>query len=151
MKNTRREGKSPQGGTLFSRKTILVLATISAVGVAFFVFQEAVLRIAGYEENLCDDSAQRVEISGKVIDKETLEPLMGAKVGIYGSEAHCLTDDRGCFSLTFPAGSDMGEALISVEKDDYNSLRMKPAEYSDSEGAELEICLSRQTSTDGPE
>jgi len=151
MKNTRRDGQAQPAGTFFPRKTILVLAAIGAVAVAFFVFQEAVLRFAGYKKSLYNHSAQRVEISGKVVDKETLEPVMGAKVGIYGSEAHCLTDDKGCFRLTLPTGSDMGEALISVEKDDYNLLRLKPAEYSDGEGGQMEISLSRQTNANGSE
>ena len=114
---------------------------------AFFAFQEVILRLSGYEESLYDDSPARVQISGTVIDKETLVPVAGARVGAKGFDVHCLTDDEGSFSLTLPAGSDTSEALITVEKNGYNSVSLKPAEYSDSEGSKLEVFLSRQAAS----
>jgi hypothetical protein len=151
MKNSQRNGQAPPAKAFLSRKTLLILAAIGAVGIAFFGFQEVVLRIAGYKESLYDDSSQRVEISGKVVDKETLKPVTGAEVAIYGSDVRCLTDDKGSFSLTLPAGWGGGNASISIEKDGYNLLLLDPNKYSDSERAELEFCLSRQTTANGSE
>ncbi|MCF0175687.1 MAG: TonB-dependent receptor, partial [Bacteroidales bacterium] len=49
-------------------------------------------------------SPQTVVYSGKVVDAQTGEPLIGAYVLLKGTQTGTVTDSEGCFSLGIPSG-----------------------------------------------
>ncbi len=71
-----------------------------------------------------------VQISGKIIDQNTGEPLTGVKVFYTGSEIAVYTDFDGEFTMEVPAkkGAELSVSLISYEMKTLkleNSKKMK--------------------------
>ena len=50
--------------------------------------------------------ADRVEISGRVVEASTGNPLQGANIVVQGAMAGAATDDNGRFSFTYDANQD---------------------------------------------
>jgi len=74
-------------------------------------------------------------ISGKVIDKQTGEALVGVKIQLNGTDTFCYTDMNGNYLLSLPAKT---EVEITVDMAGYAPLYLKSTET----GLDKDLILS---------
>ena len=82
---------------------------------------------------LVSEEEARDYMTGKVVEKDTAEPIAGARVCVDGLGFRCLTDEEGAFSFAVPADTAGDELLVFAEKEGYeatSSVRTKPSETS---------------------
>ena len=142
MKTSVHHGKAGPPKFFLSKKIILVFAIIGVLGLVLFGLQRLILRMSGYEDDLYDDSPISVIISGTVVDKNTLEPVAGARVGVERFELSSLTNERGCFKLTLLTSSANGDVLIRVEKEGYEIIPAMPVGYSEGKAFGVKVNLT---------
>lgn len=88
-----------------------------------FVIAAALLHVLFVNSiNASDIPPKGKIVTGRVIDKKTLEPLPGANVVIQGTLLGAATDNKGEFSIT---GIQVNEVTISVSMVGYRSISYK--------------------------
>ena len=111
------EKEKPQSSASKTRVFLAILASITALGVAYFQY------VIGKSPDTPSTPTHSVEshmIAGRVIDEKN-NPLARAEITITGRSERCVTEDNGNFTISLnslPAGR---QVRLSISKKGYIS------------------------------